>query len=103
VRIPAEPGGKQRPALVVSPDGRNRFASDVLVVPLSTVLREAPTHVRLQRGEGGVPRVSVAKCEQITNLRRDFIKPRPLGRPLARQRMLDVEKAILRAIGVPVD
>jgi len=103
VRIPAEPGGKQRPALIVSPDGRNRFATDVLVVPLSTVLRDAPTHVRLRPGEGGLPRVSVAKCEQITNLRREFIRAGPLGTPLARQRMLQVEKAILRAIGVPVD
>jgi len=45
----------------------------------------------------------VAKCEQITNLRREFISAGPLGTPLARQRMLQVEKAILRAIGVPVD
>ena len=75
----------------------------MLLVPLSTVLRDAPTHVRLQPGEGGVPRASVAKCEQITNLRREFVSPRPLGSPLARQRMLEVEKAILRAIGVPVD
>ncbi len=103
VRIPAEPGGKRRPALIVSPDGRNRFACDVLVVPLSTVLRDAPTHVRLGAGEGGVPRASVAKCEQTTNLRREFIGSRPLGRPIARRRMLEMEKAILRAIGVPVD
>jgi hypothetical protein len=45
----------------------------------------------------------VAKGEQITNLRREFIGPRPLDVPLARQRMLEIEKAILRAIGVPVD
>jgi len=59
--------------------------------------------VRLRPGEGGLPHLSVAKCEQITNLRREFISAGPLGTPLARQRMLQVEKAILRAIGVPVD
>ena len=37
-------------ALVVSPDIRNRLANDVIVVPVSSVLREAPTHVRLQQG-----------------------------------------------------
>jgi mRNA-degrading endonuclease toxin of MazEF toxin-antitoxin module len=69
VRIPDEPGRKRRPALVVSPDSRNRLASDVIVIPLSSVLREAPTHVRLRAREGGLERPSMAKCEQITTLR----------------------------------
>ena len=103
VHVPDEPGAKRRPAVVVSPDSRNRLASDVIVVPISSVLRQAPTHVRLWVREGGLPRPSMAKCEQITNLRREFISAGPLGTPLARQRMLQVEKAILRAIGVPVD
>jgi len=102
VRVPDEPEGKRRPGLVVSPDVRNRLAGDVLVVPLSTVLREAPTHVRLRRREGGLPRASMAKCEQITTLRRDCLSARPLGGGLSSQRMLEIEKAVLRAIGVPV-
>lgn len=102
VRIPDEPGGKRRPALVVSPDSRNRLASDVIVVPVSGVLREAPTHVRLRAREGGLERPSMAKCEQITTLRRDRLAPRPIGGTLAPGRMVEVEKAILRAIGVPV-
>jgi mRNA-degrading endonuclease toxin of MazEF toxin-antitoxin module len=102
VRIPDEPGGKRRPALVVSPDGRNRLASDVIVVPVSGVVRDAPTHVRLRLREGGLPRPSVAKCEQITTLRRDRLTPRPLGGAVSSARMLEIEKAILRAIGVPV-
>jgi mRNA interferase MazF len=102
VRIPDEPGGKRRPALVVSPDVRNRLASDVIVVPVSSVLREAPTHVRLRAREGGLSRTSVAKCEQITTLCRERLGTRPLGGQLASGRMLEVEKAVLRAIGVPV-
>ena len=102
VQIPDEPGAKRRPALVVSPDSRNRLASDVIVVPLSSVLREAPTHVRLRVREGGLPRPSVAKCEQITTLRRDRLAPRPLGGNVAPGRMVEVEKTILRAIGIPV-
>jgi len=102
VRIPDEPGSKRRPALVVSADIRNRLASDVIVIPVSSVLREAPTHVRLRAREAGLDRPSVAKCEQITTLRRDRLAARPIGGNLGPGRMVEIEKAILRAIGVPV-
>lgn len=96
------PKDKRRPVLVVSPEERNRFAADVIVVPLSTVLREGPWHVRLRRGEGGLAHASVVKCEQITTLRKALLGDRPLGRPLSRRRIAAVERAILRAIGVPL-
>ena len=102
MRIPDEPRGKRRPALVVSPDSRNRLANDVIVVPISTVLREAPTHVRLRAGEGGLPHAWVVKCEQITTLQRDRLLPRALGGTLSAGRMTEIENAVLRAIGVPV-
>jgi mRNA-degrading endonuclease toxin of MazEF toxin-antitoxin module len=102
VRIPDEPRSKRRSALVVSPNVRNRLASDAIVVPISSVLREAPTHVRLRAGEGGLIRSSVIKCEQITTLRRARLLPRALGGTLSAIRMVEIEKAILRAIGVPV-
>lgn len=103
VRVSDEPGGKRRPALVVSPDSRNRLASDVIVVPFSTVFREAPTHIRLRPPEAGIRRPSVAKCEQITTLRRDRLSARPIGGSLSSARMTEIEKGILRAIGVPID
>ncbi|HEY3256561.1 MAG TPA: type II toxin-antitoxin system PemK/MazF family toxin, partial [Polyangiaceae bacterium] len=59
---------KLRPVLIISPNIRNELASDVLVVPCSTRLSIAPTHVRLRRGEGGLSAASVLKCEQITTL-----------------------------------
>lgn len=102
VQIPDEPDRKRRPALVVSPDVRNRLATDILVVPISSVLHDAPTHVRLRPHEGGLRRASMAKCEQITTLRRDRLSPGALGGAVSASRMLEVEKAILRAIGVPV-
>jgi mRNA-degrading endonuclease toxin of MazEF toxin-antitoxin module len=44
----------------------------------------------------------MAKCEQITTVRRNRLVPRPLGGHLAPARMGEIEKAVLRAIGVPI-
>ena len=103
VRVPSEPGKKTRPALIVSPDVRNRLASDGIVVPLTTVLRPAPTHVRLKKREGGLNRSSMVKAEQVTTLPKAFLHPKPLGGPISPGRMVEVEKAVVRAMGVPVD
>ena len=91
---------KVRPVLVVSPDVRNRWASDILAAPISTHIRPAPTHVLLDRGEGGLSHASVVKCEQITCLDKTLLDPRPFGRPLSSDRMREVERAILISLGV---
>lgn len=101
-RLPDEPGGKRRPAIVLSPDVRNRLASDVIVVPLSSHLRPAPTHVLLREREGGLPVRSVAKCEQITTVLKDRLVAPALGGPVSAARLGEIELAVLRSIGVPV-
>lgn len=93
---------KRRPVLVVSPDYRNDRANDVIVVPCSTTIRDAPTHVRLRRREGGLRVDCVAKCEQITTLHKDDLDDAPLGRAISASSMRDVERGILRAIGLPI-
>jgi mRNA interferase MazF len=93
---------KLRPVLVISPNIRNDLASDVIVIPCSTRLSEAPTHVRLRRGEGGLSEASVLKCEQITTLHKEDVRRQALGAVLAPKRLLEVERAVLRAIGIPV-
>jgi mRNA-degrading endonuclease toxin of MazEF toxin-antitoxin module len=103
VTIPGEPGKKRRPALVISVDARNRFADDVLAIPASTTLRPAPTHVRLRRGTGGLSRDSVLKCEQITTLPKSLLSESALGGPLSTSLLADVERGVLRAIGVPIE
>jgi mRNA-degrading endonuclease toxin of MazEF toxin-antitoxin module len=92
---------KRRPALVLSPDYRNDLASDVIVVPCSTRLKPAPTHVLLRRGQGGLRESTVLKCEQITTLPKADVHG-PLGGPLPPGLLRAVERAVLRAIGVPV-
>ena len=103
VRIPGEPGGKQRPALVVSVDSRNRNAGDVMVIPASTTLRSSMTHVHLREGQGGVPRECVLKCEQLTTIPKEYVLDGPLSGPLSGLVMSAVEKGVLRSIGVPID
>jgi len=74
---------------------------DVIVIPASTVMREGPWHVRLKKGEGGLTAPSVLLCEQITTVPKDCLDPTPLGGPLSAARIGEVERAVLRAIGVP--
>jgi mRNA-degrading endonuclease toxin of MazEF toxin-antitoxin module len=91
---------KSRPVLILSPDVRNRWAGDVLAVPLSTQIRPGPTHVILDRGEGGLPQSSVVKCEQITCLDKGLLEDQPLGQPLSQDRIFQIEDALLTAVGI---
>ncbi len=92
---------KDRPALVVSLDVRNRLANDVIVVPLTTTLRPAPTHVELRAGEGGLKKISMAKCEQVTTLHKSFLVRGPFAGTISPHLMMEIERAIQRAIGIP--
>ena len=103
VKLPGHPSDpKDRPALIVSLDVRNRLANDVIVVPLSTTLRSAPTHVELPAGEGGLKQTSMAKCEQATTLDKSFLIRGPFAGMISPFLMGEIEKAIQRAIGIPV-
>src|SRR3972149_1507185 len=101
VKLPGHPAdAKDRPALVVSLDVRNRLANDVIVGPLSTTLRPAPTHVELPAGEGGLKETALAKCEQVTTLDKPFLVRAPVAGTASPSRMQEIEKAIQRAIGI---
>ena len=93
---------KRRPALIISPGYRNEHASDLIVIPCSTRIRSAPTHVLLRASEAGLARASILKCEQLTTLPRSLVSPAPLGPPLSSRRLAEVERAVLRAVGIPV-
>ena len=94
------PEHKRRPLIIISPDDRNRWASNVLVIPASTHLKPSPTHVFLDRDEGGLPHTSVAKCEQITTLEKSLLDAHPLGGALSEGRIGQLEKACLTALGI---
>lgn len=65
----------RRPVIVVSNDGFNETPGwrSVIVVPVTTSESQGargPTAVRLPKGAGGMRRVSVALCHQVTTLDR---------------------------------
>ncbi len=101
VNLPTKPKDiKNRPALVVSLDIRNKLANDIIVVPLSTNLRPSPTHVLLSEGEGGLSKASVVKCEQVTTIDKALLIKGPFAGRISDEKMKEIEKAIMIAIGV---
>jgi mRNA-degrading endonuclease toxin of MazEF toxin-antitoxin module len=101
VNLPSKPKDiKNRPALVVSLDIRNKLANDIIVVPLSTTLRISPTHVLLPEGEGGLSKASMAKCEQVTTIDKSLLIRGPFAGKIDGEKMSEIEKAIMIAIGV---
>jgi hypothetical protein len=63
-------------------DSRNRLATDVIVVPISSLPRR-PDPRPAACGRGGLARASMAKCEQVTTVRRDRLVLRALGGAVA--------------------
>ncbi|MCZ7625538.1 MAG: type II toxin-antitoxin system PemK/MazF family toxin [Candidatus Methylomirabilis sp.] len=101
VRLPGHPSDpKARPALIVSMDPRNRLANDVIVVPLSTTHRPAPTHVDIPAGEGGLQETSMARCEQVTTLDKALLLRGPFAGTISPSLMREIEQAIQIAIGI---
>ena len=101
VNLPSKPKDiKNRPALVVSLDIRNKLANDIIVVPLSTTLRPAPTHVLIQQGKGGLSTASMAKCEQVTTIDKSLLVRGPFADKISDEKIKEIEKAIMIAIGV---
>lgn len=98
VEFPDDP--KSRPALIVSTDARNELANSVLAVPITTNLRPSPTHVALPAGQGGLQHDSMARCENVSYLHKSRLARGPLAGMVTPALMRDVERCLLRALGV---
>jgi len=99
--IPGQPDDphQPRPSLVVSENVRNRLSDDLIIVPLFSQGEAGPTHVGIPKGAGGLKRHSVAFCEEISTIDREFLDRGPLGRPVDPALMRAVVRAIRRALG----
>jgi mRNA interferase MazF len=94
----AEQGGT-RPALVLQNDIGNRASPTTIVAAITSQYRRAyPFHVEITPDESGLDRPSLVLLEQL----RTIDKPRLVRRvgQLSPARMLDVERAIKRSLGM---
>ncbi|MFO7549337.1 MAG: type II toxin-antitoxin system PemK/MazF family toxin [Acidimicrobiia bacterium] len=58
-----------RPAVVVSTDALNEGpAGVILVVPVTSVRRDLPSHIEIEPGESGLDHPSYAKCEDVKSV-----------------------------------
>ena len=87
--------GKKRPAVVLQNDLANQSSPTVTVVPISSKTRRVfPFQVRLNAGDGGLPRESKALCEQIRTVSRERLSRR-VGH-LSEERLSEIRKALNR-------
>ena len=67
----------RRPVLVLSADFFNAGPADLIVIlPLTSTLRDIPLHVRISKGEGGARRDSAILCEAIRSISKDRLVSR---------------------------
>ncbi len=104
LRFPSDPVGKAaRPVVIVSLDARNLHprATTVLVVPLSTTLKEVETHVRLLPGETGLAEPCEAQAENISTVRKATLRaPRTPLRRLGESRLRAIARGVALAMGI---
>jgi mRNA interferase MazF len=66
--------GDKRPCVILSVDAFNRGDSGlVIVVPITSRIRDLPTHVPLVPPEGGLRKEGVIICEGIRSIARQFL------------------------------
>jgi mRNA-degrading endonuclease toxin of MazEF toxin-antitoxin module len=103
VDFPSDPPGKgPRPVLIVSANARNIHprASTVLVVPFTTTLSGRPIHIELAAGQTGLPEASEICPEEITSVRKEYLRSRPGTRTQAENIIRRVAKNVVFALGV---
>jgi mRNA-degrading endonuclease toxin of MazEF toxin-antitoxin module len=59
-----------------------------------------PTHIRLAPGQTGLPETSELQPEQITAVRKEYLKPRPGTRTQAESIIITIAKNVVFSLGV---
>lgn len=103
VQLPTDPPEKgRRPVVVVSSDARNKNprADTVLVAPLTTTLKEVPTHIHLAPGETGLQEPCCIRAEDVTVVRKNsLLEPRTQLRTLSNSKICQIADAVKAAMG----
>jgi mRNA-degrading endonuclease toxin of MazEF toxin-antitoxin module len=102
--MPSDPPDKgPRPVVVVSLNARNQHprASTVLVAPLSTTIRPADTHIRLEPGETGLAEICDVQAENVSVVRKEnLLPPRTRLRPVSAARLRQIARGVVLAMGI---
>jgi mRNA-degrading endonuclease toxin of MazEF toxin-antitoxin module len=103
VQLPTDPPDKgRRPVVIISLNERNRHlrADTVLVAPLTTTIKDVPTHIHLPPGETGLPEPSCIRAEDITVVRKASLhEPRSALRTLSHTRICQIADKVSIAMG----
>ncbi len=101
--FPFDPPEKTRPAIIVSPNGRNSHprAHTVLAVPLSTSIhKQSPGQLLLRAGETGLRQDCMAWPEDIGTVTKDQLKEPVAGhRPLTNTQICKLAGLVKLAMG----
>jgi mRNA-degrading endonuclease toxin of MazEF toxin-antitoxin module len=63
-------------------------------------LSSYPTHIRLTPGQTGLPETSELQPEQITAVRKEYLKARPGTRTQAESIIIAITKSVVFSLGV---
>ncbi len=99
--IPTDPH-LPRPVLIISTNPRNKSWDSVIVVPLSTGLKNPypPFHKFVPAGEGGLKKDSYARCDLVSNIEKGCLDPRgPLGTTIAEKFVFEIVRGIRAVVG----
>lgn len=78
-----QPDAKRRPALVLTRERSIALLHDVVVAPLTTVVRDIPTEVPLGPADG-VPRPSVVDLQHVSTVPKSYLRRRVAVLPPSR-------------------
>ncbi|MEM8675991.1 MAG: type II toxin-antitoxin system PemK/MazF family toxin [Cyanobacteria bacterium P01_G01_bin.67] len=92
---------KKRAVVVVSIDIRNQYSSTVLVVPFSSDISQAanPSRTLIKQAEGGLNVGSVAMCDVLTCIKKQYLEPEPYGE-ISEESFARILQAIQIAMGI---
>jgi mRNA interferase MazF len=89
---------KRRPVVVLTRTNALSFLSAVVVAPITTTLRSAPTQVFLDPELDGVARPSVVNLDNLLTVQKSQIGP--LVATLSVERLREVDLAVAFALGM---
>lgn len=80
---------------------RNQYSSTVLVVPFSSDISQAanPSRKLIKKREGGLNLDSVAMCDVLTCIKKQYLEPEPYGE-ISRETFEHILQAIQIGIGI---